>query len=206
MPTKRRRRPGAFHATKRQLPDEFPSSEFSESKVANKRRNNQLPVYFLWRRFFVLFFYGCLVRRRRQRRQRARSRCALADLPAVWKEREKKPAIVSAAFAQRQGKLYEVLSATSSFHFTGRRLLLAARIRFNANSLSAIEPQAIFLRPFQLLLYLSSHTRMRPKLSLSVATKIGKLSCNFIPFSLPSLSLSSLPSSFSPFIFSLFAG
>lgn len=61
------------------------------------------------------------------------------------------------SFRPTAGKLYEVLSAASSFHFTGRRLFLASRIRFNAKQpirRLAIEPHAIFPRPFWLLLYL----------------------------------------------------
>lgn len=66
----------------------------------------------------MFLFYGY---RAPRRRAYIYTRVQLAT--SVKGKREKE-AIVSAAFGQQAGKLYEVLSATSSFHFTGRRLLL----------------------------------------------------------------------------------
>lgn len=121
-----------------------------------------------------------------------------ANLPSVWKERERKSSDRVGSFRPTARKLYEVLSATSSFDFTGRRLLLATRIRFNANSLSGgslSNRRQFSYGRFNFFYIFSFVSHPVTELSSSVPTKIGKLSCNFISFSLP----------FSPlFIFSLF--
>lgn len=69
----------------------------------------------------------------------------------------------------REVKLYEVLSGTSSFHFTGRRLLLTTRIWFNANSSSggSLSNRRQFSR--RVLLYSHSACVAIIVLSLSVS-------------------------------------
>lgn len=97
----------------------------------------------------MFLFYGYRAPRRRVRYIYIYTRTQLAT--SVKGKREKE-AIVSAAFGQQAGKLYEVLSATSSFHFTGRRLLLREFKRRERPIQSGGSLSTIFLRPFRFLL------------------------------------------------------
>lgn len=175
--------------------DEFPSSKFSEARVANKRRNNRLPVYFSGDGVFC-FSFTVAVHDDDDGDVQEIHAGQLAI--RVKRKRERKSSDRVGSFHPTARKLYEVLSATSSFDFTGRRLLLATRIRFNANSLSGgslSNRRQFSYGRFNFFYIFSFVSHPVTELSSSVPTKIGKLSCNFISFSLP----------FSPlFIFSLF--
>lgn len=133
--------------------DEFPSSKFSEARVANKRRNNRLPFYFSGDGFSCFSFTVAVhddddgdvqeihagqlaigVKRKREEKQRSCRQLSPNGKEAlrgsfchlvVWFYGSS-PSSCDANSIQREQPI--------------RRL--------------AIEPQAIFLRPFQLLLYL----------------------------------------------------
>lgn len=175
--------------------DEFPSSKFSEARVANKRRNNRLPVYFSGDGVSCFSFTVAV---HDDDDGDAQEIHAGQLAIRVKRKRERKSSDRVGTFHPTARKLYEVLSATSSFDFTGRRLLLATRIRFNANSLSGgslSNRRQFSYGRFNFFYIFSFVSHPVTELSSSVPTKIGKLSCNFISFSLP----------FSPlFIFSLF--
>lgn len=175
--------------------DEFPSSKFSEARVANKRRNNRLPVYFSGDGVSCFSFTVAV---HDDDDGDAQEIHAGQLAIRVKRKRERKSSDRVGSFHPTARKLYEVLSATSSFDFTGRRLLLATRIRFNANSLSGgslSNRRQFSYGRFNFFYIFSFVSHQVTELSSSVPTKIGKLSCNFISFSLP----------FSPlFIFSLF--
>lgn len=149
-----------------------------DQRVANKRRNNRLPVYISGDAFSCFSFtvtarhddvYDIYIYTRTQ-------------LATSVKGKREKEAIVSAAFGQQAGKLYEVLSATSSFHFTGRRLLLREFKRRERPIQSGGSLSTIFLRPFRFLLCSSLCLSLSATDLSFYQRRSAKLSSNFISF------------------------
>lgn len=149
-----------------------------DQRVANKRRNNRLPVYISGDAFSCFSFtvtarhddvYDIYIYTRTQ-------------LATSVKGKREKEAIVSAAFGQQAGKLYEVLSATSSFHFTGRRLLLREFKRRERPIQSGGSLSTIFLRSFRFLLCSSLCLSLSATDLSFYQRRSAKLSSNFISF------------------------
>lgn len=97
------------------------------------------------------------------------------QLATSVKGKREKEAIMSAAFGQQAGKLYEVLSATSSFHFTGRRLLLREFKRRERPIRNVGSLSTIFLSSFRFLFMLFLMSIILSTYHSSVPAKICEI-------------------------------